>query len=107
MILERSGSWFITIGLVNEGVGVFGSLEDARRGFREHTGKEWTNERKWSEYGGEKYSQEYEQWDVIVGEMNSLLPLRAERWPWVFVGWAGSAFLTISISKPFLIFFMR
>ena len=25
-------------GLVNEGVGVFGSLEDARRGFREYTG---------------------------------------------------------------------
>lgn len=33
-------------GLINEGVGVFGSLEDARRGFREYTGFSWTPERR-------------------------------------------------------------
>jgi hypothetical protein len=57
-------------GLINEGVGVFGSLEDARRGFREYTGFEWTTERRWKEYGSEEYSEEYGECDVFEDEVN-------------------------------------
>ena len=55
-------------GLINEGVCVFGSLEDARRGFREYTGFEWDEERRWEEVGGEEYSEEYGECDVFEGE---------------------------------------
>lgn len=56
-------------GLINEGVGVFGSLEDARRGFREYTEFEWDPERRWREVEGEEYSEYYEQCDVFEGEI--------------------------------------
>jgi hypothetical protein len=35
---------------------VFGSLEDARRGFGEYTGFEWTPEKRWREFGDKEYS---------------------------------------------------
>jgi hypothetical protein len=37
-------------GLINEDVGIFFSLEDARRGFREYTGIEWDPQRKWKDF---------------------------------------------------------
>jgi hypothetical protein len=44
-----------------------GSLEDARRGFREYTRIEWDSERRYKEVGDEEYSDWYEQCDVFEG----------------------------------------
>jgi hypothetical protein len=49
---------------------VFGSLEDARRGFREYTGFNWDEERRSKEVGNVEYSEFYEQCDVFEGEVN-------------------------------------
>lgn len=64
----QNGVVVYNYGLINEGVGVFGSLEDARRGFGEYTGIKWTTEKRWKEVGGEEYSKWYEQCDVFEGE---------------------------------------
>jgi hypothetical protein len=52
-------------GLINEDVDIFSSLEDARDAFREYTGFEWDEERRWKDYGGEEYSKEYGECDVF------------------------------------------
>jgi hypothetical protein len=86
-------------GLINEDVGIFSTLEDARRGFKEYTGicmlqpmkfthgafslrlsldknivlslrLEWTPERKWKEIGYKQYSEYYEQCDIFEGEID-------------------------------------
>ncbi len=56
-------------GLINEDVGIFGSLEDARLGFKEYTGLEWTPEKKWKDFCGEEYSEDFGECDVFEGEM--------------------------------------
>ncbi len=53
--------------LINEDVGIFSTLEDARRGFREYTGIEWEPQRKWKDFGGEDYSEEYGECDIFEG----------------------------------------
>jgi hypothetical protein len=57
-------------GLISEGVEVFRSLEDARRGFREYTGFNWDPQRRYKEVGNMEYSEFYEQCDVFEGEIN-------------------------------------
>ena len=55
-------------GLINEDVGVYPSLEDAKRAFREYTGFEWEAGRRYKEVGDEEYSEYYEQCDIFEGE---------------------------------------
>lgn len=52
-----------------EDVGVFTSLEDARRGFREYTGFEWESQRKWKDFGAEGYSEDFGECDIFEGEV--------------------------------------
>jgi hypothetical protein len=63
--------WIVVFnyGLINEDVGVFTSLEDARQGYREYTGFEWEPERRYKEVGDEQYSEYYEQCDIFEGDI--------------------------------------
>jgi hypothetical protein len=56
-------------GLINEDVGVFPSLEDARMGFKEYTGFAWDPQRSWKDFGEEEYSEEYGECDIFEGEI--------------------------------------
>ena len=56
-------------GLINDDVGVFTSLEEAKRAFRGYTGLEWEAERRYKEVGNEKYSEYFEQCDIFEGEI--------------------------------------
>jgi hypothetical protein len=51
-------------------VGVFSTLEEAKRAFREYTGFEWEPQKRWKEIGNEGYSEYYEQCDIFEGEVS-------------------------------------
>jgi hypothetical protein len=54
-------------GLINEDVGVFTSLEETKRAFREYTGFEWEPGRSWKDFGGVGYSEEFGECDIFEG----------------------------------------
>lgn len=47
-------------GLINEDVGIFGSLDEARRAFEGYTGFEWDPERGWKDWEHAEYDGYYE-----------------------------------------------
>ena len=57
-------------GMIIEDVGLFLSLEEAKRGFKEYTGFNYNEERKWMDFGGEEYSEEYGGCDIFKKDLD-------------------------------------